>query len=438
VPFPSPDESTTRLDQLVRAVPDPSSTSSSKWSAVTDWLAASLGAPPDQVHVVYVNKSGNMGNRFTQSPGHKRLGLGLMKHHDDVDRSVRYAQQLVVGRYDAIALASAIADGPWTVRVVVQAQPGPVITALGSAFPNALLCDAISAAAPAAPASSLEELADELLVDRAWIERVVWALRDKRGLVLYGPPGTGKTYIAQRIAEYFQPDPALRAVVQFHPTYGYEDFFEGYRPVPSDSGAVALDKFDGPLRLLHRAAEHHRQDAVLVIDEMNRANLPKVFGELFFALEYRRDPVRLMYDPTEPFVLGERIHLIGTMNTADRSIALLDQALRRRFYFVGLFPGDPVVDGIFDRYLARHHPSLRWLVDVVQLANDRIGDPNVAIGPSHFMRPDLTEEIVARVWQLAVLPTIEEHFFDDRRRAQEFQLDALRAAARAWAAPDEL
>jgi 5-methylcytosine-specific restriction protein B len=216
--------------------------------------------------------------------------------------------------------------------------------------------------------------------------------------------------------------------VQLHPSYAYEDFFEGYRPRPSDHG-FTLTKTPGPLRRLAEAAKAMPdQPVVLVLDEMNRGNLPKVFGELYFLLEYRGDAVGLMYSPDESFRLPENLYVIGTMNTADRSIVSVDQALRRRFHFSGMFPGEPPVAGMLRRYLERHVPALRWVADVLDLANARLGDRNVAIGPSHFMRPDLDADIVRRVWSHSILPTLEDHFFGNAPRLEEFKLDVLQAA----------
>ena len=127
-------------------------------------------------------------------------------------------------------------------------------------------------------------------------------LNRRRQLVVYGPPGTGKTYVAKKLAERLagSQDPSRVRLVQFHPSYAYEDFFEGFRPVENDGDAhFALQ--DGPLKLMAaEAAKAENQDKpyVLIIDELNRANLAKVFGELYFLLEYREETVRLQYRPT--------------------------------------------------------------------------------------------------------------------------------------------
>ena len=148
--------------------------------------------------------------------------------------------------------------------------------------------------------------------------------------------------------------------MQFHPSYSYEDFFEGYRPVKSENGGMPqFELVSGPLKELAEHAgqsEHSEKPFVLVIDEINRGNLAKIFGELYFLLEYRDEPIRLQYGG-QPFSLPENLLIIGTMNTADRSISHIDAALRRRFHFFPLFPNEEPIKGLLERYLAKEHPA---------------------------------------------------------------------------------
>ena len=193
---------------------------------------------------------------------------------------------------------------------------------------------------PRAP--NFATLAHDLCLGEADV--IHWAdlLRHKKQLVFYGPPGTGKTYIARKLAAAFTGDPTRVELVQFHPSYAYEDFVEGYRPRQGvKEGAVPFRLVEGPLkRLAGRATNDPDRNYVLVIDEINRGNLPAIFGELFFLLEYRDALVNLQYGGGDGggFALPANLHVIGTMNTADRSIALFDAALRRRFFFLPFFP----------------------------------------------------------------------------------------------------
>lgn len=274
----------------------------------------------------------------------------------------------------------------------------------------------------------LEVLAEELFLDRAYLERVELLLQDKGQVIFFGPPGTGKTYVARRLAEFFgEGSGGSSRLVQFHPSYAYEDFVEGYRP-STVNGQPGFELVKGPLWTVAREArENPNARYVLVVDEVNRANVTKVFGELYFLLEYRGEHATLQYS-NEPFSLPPNLWIVCTMNTADRSIALVDAALRRRFYFVPFFPDEPPVQGLLSRWLAVRNPALLWLSDVLEEANRRLEDRSAAIGPSHFLRHDLTEEWVEIVWEHAVIPYLSEQLMDEEERLQEFDLDLLRAA----------
>lgn len=260
-----------------------------------------------------------------------------------------------------------------------------------------------------------QELADSLHVDLDWLVRCVDLLRDRPQLIFYGPPGTGKTYIAKALARHLASDNGVK-IVQFHPAYSYEDFFEGFRPAPQDGGHVAFELRPGPLRqLADRARKNPDELFVLIIDEINRGNLAKIFGELYFLLEYRNEAVDLMYSSQndEPFYLPRNLLLIGTMNTADRSIALVDTAMRRRFAFVPLHPHQEPTRSMLRRWLeARNYPSK--VADLHAALNAAIGDTDFQIGPSYFMRPAVhSEGGLTQVWDTAIVPLLEEFHFGD-------------------------
>ena len=214
-------------------------------------------------------------------------------------------------------------------------------------------------------------------------------LDEKRQVIFQGPPGTGKTYVAQALANYLARSKERVTLVQFHASYAYEDFVQGFRPVIGDNQQPGFALTDGPLlRAAEAAREEPQEKHYLLIDEINRGNLAKVFGELYFLLEYRNREIHLQYqsDEEEDFSLPENLYIIGTMNTADRSIALVDLALRRRFYFVELATNEEPIKGLLRRWLdANELGHLEWVADVIDLANQKLSDQNAALGPSYFM-----------------------------------------------------
>ncbi|MFD4762747.1 AAA family ATPase [Streptomyces sp. NPDC058439] len=262
-----------------------------------------------------------------------------------------------------------------------------------------------------------EALAADLLVhDRAWLEEMRELLTDERQLVFYGPPGTGKTYLAMKLAEYFGGGPEQVKIVQFHPSYAYEDFFEGFRPVEdAETREVAFRLTAGPLRELADLASREGNRHVphfLIIDEINRANLAKVFGELYFLLEYRTRSVRLTYSGDD-FALPPNLFVIGTMNTADRSIALVDAAMRRRFAFVELSPRAEPTAGLLARWLRRESRDMEP-AHLLHALNARIEEADFAIGPSYLMKPGVYRDGgLERTWRTKILPLLEEHHYGE-------------------------
>lgn len=289
--------------------------------------------------------------------------------------------------------------------------------------------------------NATQELADRIHVGLDWLQDCVELLRERRQLIFYGPPGTGKTYIAQQLA-WHVTDKGNVKLVQFHPAYSYEDFFEGFRPQGEAGGQIGFTLKAGPLRsLVDKAAENPEAAYVLIIDEINRGNLPKIFGELYFLLEYRDQAIDLMYssDSAEPFSLPKNIFVIGTMNTADRSIALVDTALRRRFAFLPLHPSEQPTRGILRSWLAANGYD-STLADLHDELNARISDTDFKIGPSYFMREkiatDTTGKALELMWRTDILPLLEEHHFGDRNIdvAGRYGLPVLRKALAAKAA----
>jgi 5-methylcytosine-specific restriction enzyme B len=205
----------------------------------------------------------------------------------------------------------------------------------------------------------LEELLAATLLDREVLEEIVDTLRTPPSeggspqIVLAGPPGTSKTWVAEAIARHIANREGIVRFVQFHPNYSYEAFVEGLRPVAEGGGIKFIPQRGALLTLVADMAVADRAIGktplhFLVIDEMNRANLPRVFGELMYLFEYREKAIRLQY--SDSFALPANLRFVATMNTADRSIRSIDIALRRRFDVFELRPSA----GVLRRFFHRH------------------------------------------------------------------------------------
>ncbi len=257
---------------------------------------------------------------------------------------------------------------------------------------------------------------------QTWIE----AIGRKGQLIFYGPPGTGKTFLAEQLAAHLVGGGrGLRQLIQFHPAYSYEDFVQGLRPTVRDDGGLRYELVPGHFRrFCEQAARLDETDiCVLIIDEINRANLASVFGELMYLLEYRERAMPLAVGE-RPFHIPRNVRIIGTMNTADRSIALVDHALRRRFAFVHLPP-------LYDSLIHYHQQQqtgfdLRPLISLLRRINTTIGDPHYHLGITYFLLPDLTRHL-PHIWQMEIEPYLEEYFFDQPDRVDLFRWTAVAA-----------
>jgi MoxR-like ATPase/uncharacterized protein (DUF2461 family) len=275
----------------------------------------------------------------------------------------------------------------------------------------------------------------ETFLSEVWLDRVLGLLRLKKQLILQGVPGTGKTHVARCLARLLTHDrPGCVKLVQFHPAYSYEEFVEGIRVrnVETDGRSeVSYPVEDGVLcEFASQAAVRPAEPHVLIIDELNRGNLPRIFGELLFLLEYRAQAVTLPYS-RRSFRLPENLFVLATMNQLDRSAVMLDQAVRRRFSFVDM-PADAAV---LAKWLEEHPPTVpddetfgprvvRLFEELnSKLARDLGADKQV--GHSFFMVPDLDREKLAAVWEHHVRPVLLDYLGGRAERLSDYTPERL-------------
>lgn len=280
-------------------------------------------------------------------------------------------------------------------------------------------------AEPAVPVYTREDFLSEVYMDGAAFDRLAALVRRKKNVILEGAPGVGKTFAARRLAWALMGarDDSRIEMVQFHQSYSYEDFILGYKP---DGEGFRL-KEGGFYRFCEKAAERPGEDFFFLIDEINRGNLSKIFGELLMAIEkeYRGQAVRLP-EGDRTFSVPENVYLIGMMNTADRSLALIDYALRRRFGFFEMEPGFSS-EG-FRAYQARlGDPHFDALVRTVEALNRDIAqDPSLGkgfcIGHSYFCGAETdTEAWMESVVEYDLLPTLREYWYDEEETYRRWE-----------------
>lgn len=280
---------------------------------------------------------------------------------------------------------------------------------------------------------TLDDALRSLFFDRQFAEDLVLLWRANKNLILQGPPGVGKSFAAQKLAFVLmgKEDRSRLGHVQFHQSYSYEDFVEGYRP--SEMGfELRAGKF---VEFCRRAEADPNQTYVYIIDEINRGNLSKILGELMLLIENdKRDPRWAMplASGRSKFYVPANVFLLGLMNTADRSLAVVDYALRRRFAFVDI---DPAISSVaFEKHLAEMKISdvlTKKIIGKIGELNQEISrdtvnlGPGFAIGHSYFCRPPFEGENdygwYRRIIQTEIIPLLREYWFDDIPKVTEWE-----------------
>lgn len=282
------------------------------------------------------------------------------------------------------------------------------------------------------PTYNREDFLKEVYMESQKYDELIDLLKAKKNIILQGAPGVGKTFCAERLAYSImgKKDQSRIKTIQFHQNYSYEDFIMGYKP-DGDSFKLRNGVF---YNFCIEAINNPSEDYFFIIDEINRGNLSKIFGELLMIIEngYRGKQITLAYSD-QGFHVPENLYIIGMMNTADRSLALIDYALRRRFSFFDMKPGYES-DGFKKHIKASGNQMLEKVVSlIIELNSEICKDDSLGsgfeIGHSYFCgKPEnMTDSAIRGIIKYDILPTIREYWFDNEKKANEWSDRIIKA-----------
>ena len=293
--------------------------------------------------------------------------------------------------------------------------------------------DDVSDVEPIAPETfkpyTRQNFLSEVYMTEKNYDDLVGILENKKNIILQGAPGVGKTFAAKRLAWSVmgEQDESRVELVQFHQNYSYEDFVMGYKPVEE-----RFELKEGIFyRFCQKASNLPKKPFFFIIDEINRGNLSKIFGELLMLIEndHRGDKVVLAYNGIK-FSVPDNLYIIGMMNTADRSLALIDYALRRRFSFFEMEPGFKT-EGFKKHQAAQNSEKLDKLIEKTEELNDAISEDSslgkgFRIGHSYFCFNEhnvCTDEKLRMIVEYDIIPTLEEYWFDNKTEFEKWEKD---------------
>ena len=294
---------------------------------------------------------------------------------------------------------------------------------------NALFADEVEDAEEVEttyPPYDVDKFLEEVYMDITDYNTLVGLIRTKKNVILQGAPGVGKTYAAKRLAYSMmgQKDQDRVMLIQFHQSYTYEDFIEGFRPTSAGSGfEIKKGSF---YNFCKKAEEDLENEYFFIIDEINRGNLSKIFGELFMLIENdkRGNSLQLLYSD-EKFNVPSNVYIIGMMNTADRSLAMLDYALRRRFAFYTMNPGFNS-DGFRAYKTKLASDKMDKLIACVEnlnnviAADDSLGE-GFCVGHSYFCNiEEVTDAILSNIVEYELVPLLKEYWFDEPIKVKDW------------------
>ena len=265
---------------------------------------------------------------------------------------------------------------------------------------------------------SFEQLTKDTFYPPKTVQEWLSIIERKGQVIFYGPPGTGKTYLCQKLSAYLSSQyNTPSAFIQFHPTYAYEDFLGGIRPFSTPDG-FTYQFAAGRLMQFCQQAAAYTAPCPLIIDEINRANIPAVLGETMSLLEYRDKQIQLANG--QLFQIPRSVRILATMNTADRSIALIDHALRRRFALILLTPNYQLINRFHQNTTFDPAPLIKILTQI----NDEIEDPRFHIGHTYFLDSHLPANLKT-IWQTEIEPYLLEYFFDSPSLISRFKWENI-------------
>ncbi len=418
-----------RRDQLIARFPE-----RTQRSANLVWQFARQLRPGDRVVVCLENHTvvgiGTITGPYFYVPDVYKGHCLPVEWNDLAQRTValpnwrRPLVELTSGQFETVLHAPVHEAYPSVAQPHVLQEPRTEYAVTGPRLPGTEHPPTVDAEPPTrAPPYPLALCAEKSSFREATLARWVQAIERKGQVILAGPPGTGKTFLAQELARHLVGGTdGFWSLVQFHPAYAYEDFVQGLRPQATGRGLLDFRLVPGRFLEFCARAATCTGHCVLIIDEINRANLARVFGELMYLLEYREQPIHLA-GGEQLFQIPANVRIIGTMNTADRSLALVDYALRRRFAFIELTPNYVALQD-FHLKKSTNFP-VTALIELLKRINQRIGDKHFALGITFFLREELSTEL-ADIWQMEIEPYLEEYWFDQPGEVEEFRWDQVR------------
>ena len=408
-----------------------SNTSTKKFDRLISYVSALSGLEKEKIYITAAaSRASNLWNRLAQGKPlntHYTLALGLIGENS-LEAGLAPAKTFIgtgKGRYDAICLASKNA-GTWKIQAMLEKAGLGVSDKIKESFPELKVETIVDSGAllDGTPYSD-EDFLRDVYMDKDRLALLKKLLLRKKNVIIQGAPGVGKSYAAKRLAYAMMEvkDDSRILNVQFHQSYSYEDFIMGYRP---SSDGFILEP--GPFFEFCNKAKDKEEAYFIIIDEINRGNMSRIFGELLMLIENdkRGDKVKLLYQQNgETFCVPDNVFIIGMMNTADRSLAVIDYALRRRFAF---FTFPPAYDDAgFKAYInSLNSDALLRVIDVIKQLNDEIEKDEALgegfkIGHSYFCNIDVADtETLNGIIEFEIKPLLQEYWFENKPLADKW------------------